>query len=320
MIIPVYNHPELFETCVSSIRKQTFDAYEVVIVDDGSGEETRCLCDKYGTEDNRFVVIHQTNQGVSAARNNGLKAAKGEYVFFIDSDDYLPDVNVLQRIADYIRSNPKDVILLDYLIVNQRNGKERIKSRNLDAEDLRLPKTAFLSRLYKRGVYVAAPWQTVFKRDVARRFNIEFPVTLSSAEDLYFSTMLLYYSQSYGYLPGVSYVYRKLRDGSLSNRSLMRNVDGILKLVDDYSALPDSGRYIGLVNMIAHWYGYLFYPISLCARQEQEEIKTAMLKRKHILAKSDQPNHKLILAALVVFGYRFVIRIIHHVYLLHYRK
>lgn len=89
VIVPVYNVEQYLDKCVDSILSQTYSNIEVVLVDDGSTDDSGKMCDEYKKKDNRIVVIHQTNQGLSGARNSGIDIAKGVYITFIDSDDYV---------------------------------------------------------------------------------------------------------------------------------------------------------------------------------------------------------------------------------------
>lgn len=103
IIIPVYNVEKYLPVCIESIVKQTYTDFEVILVDDGSTDSSPDLCDKYADECGSIHVIHQSNKGLSSARNNGVKKATGEYILFLDSDDYYSDVNCLekiQRVAD----------------------------------------------------------------------------------------------------------------------------------------------------------------------------------------------------------------------------
>lgn len=106
VIVPVYNVAKYLEKCVKSIQDQTYKSLEIILVDDGSTDSSGAICDKYATEDSRIRVIHKPNGGLSSARNAGLDAATGDYVGFIDSDDYIaPDFyESLLKISD--KSNP----------------------------------------------------------------------------------------------------------------------------------------------------------------------------------------------------------------------
>ena len=89
VIIPVYNGEKYIKRCIESIKKQTFYNWEVILVDDGSKDKTGEICDKYAGEDIRIKVIHKSNEGVSIARNVGINNATGDYITFIDSDDWI---------------------------------------------------------------------------------------------------------------------------------------------------------------------------------------------------------------------------------------
>ena len=100
IIIPVYNSGKYLEKCISSIKRNKCEEYEIIIIDDGSNDGTSEICDKYSDEF-QIKVIHQKNSGVSNARNRGLKLARGEYITFVDSDDYVsPDYvgTIIQKI------------------------------------------------------------------------------------------------------------------------------------------------------------------------------------------------------------------------------
>jgi glycosyltransferase involved in cell wall biosynthesis len=92
IIVPVYNTEKYLRRCLDSIVAQTFKDYECIIVDDGSTDGSAAICDEYEKKDSRFKVLHKENEGVSAARNVGIEYAEGEFITFVDSDDYLSSV------------------------------------------------------------------------------------------------------------------------------------------------------------------------------------------------------------------------------------
>ena len=87
VIIPVFNVELFLQSCLESVKAQTLKDFEAILVDDGSSDSSGAICDAYARADNRFRVVHQPNQGVSAARNRGLDLAKGDYVYFVDAAD-----------------------------------------------------------------------------------------------------------------------------------------------------------------------------------------------------------------------------------------
>lgn len=89
IIVPVYNAQDYISRCIKSVQKQHYDQWELILIDDGSKDRSGCICDEYAERDNRIRVIHQNNQGVSAARNAALKYITGQYLMFLDADDYI---------------------------------------------------------------------------------------------------------------------------------------------------------------------------------------------------------------------------------------
>lgn len=111
IIIPVYKVRQVyFEMCVESIRNQSFSDFEIILVDDGSPDACGAICDEYSKRDARIRVIHQTNQGVSAARNAGIRAAKGEWLMFVDADDWVADGSY-EKLAIYVRNCDYDMFM-----------------------------------------------------------------------------------------------------------------------------------------------------------------------------------------------------------------
>ena len=108
IIIPCYKVEQYLHQCVDSVLAQTFDDYEVILVDDGSPDGSPAICDEYSKKSNKVKVIHKLNGGLSDARNVGLKEASGDYIVFLDSDDWWCDNNALMKTADRLESSHAD--------------------------------------------------------------------------------------------------------------------------------------------------------------------------------------------------------------------
>lgn len=115
VIIPVYNVAAYLAKCIDSVLKQEFKQYEVILIDDGSTDESGTICDKFAEQDKRIVVIHQKNKGLSAARNIGIENAKGEYILFLDSDDYWHDSSALNIIYSRLNVSNADILSFNYM-------------------------------------------------------------------------------------------------------------------------------------------------------------------------------------------------------------
>lgn len=112
VVVPVYNVEAYLRECVDSVLNQTMGDFEVILVDDGATDSSGSICDEYGRQDPRIQVIHQTNGGLSAARNTGLDAAKGDYVYFLDSDDYIVP-HALEKLCHIAKKEGADVVFFD---------------------------------------------------------------------------------------------------------------------------------------------------------------------------------------------------------------
>ena len=112
IIVPVYRAEKYLNRCVDSILSQTYTALEVILVDDGSPDQSGAMCDGYAKKDSRVKVIHQKNRGVAAARNRGLDMAAGDYITFVDSDDYI-DPDMYLSMIRIIREYDCDVVMCD---------------------------------------------------------------------------------------------------------------------------------------------------------------------------------------------------------------
>ena len=112
VVIPVYNVEQYLNECVDSVLDQTYSDYEIILVDDGSTDNSGKLCDDYLSLDNRIKVIHRENGGLSAARNTGMDAATGDYIYFLDSDDYIESVT-LERLVHTAKTDDADIVFFD---------------------------------------------------------------------------------------------------------------------------------------------------------------------------------------------------------------
>ena len=128
VIIPVYNVAAYLAKCIDSVLKQEFKQYEVILIDDGSTDESGTICDKFAEQDKRIVVIHQKNKGLSAARNIGIENAKGEYILFLDSDDYWHDSSALNIIYSRLNVSNADILSFNYIHCTYHNKEELAKS------------------------------------------------------------------------------------------------------------------------------------------------------------------------------------------------
>lgn len=155
VIVPVYNAESTLQRCVDSILRQSYRSFEIILIDDGSEDLSGRICDEYSKTDDRFTVIHQNNQGVSAARNQGLDIAKGEFIAFVDSDDYV-DSDYLRILFNGIISYEVDICMTSLRI---NRGVDRVTPLNDRSEII----SAILGKDFGNN---AGPFNKLFKRSI----------------------------------------------------------------------------------------------------------------------------------------------------------
>ena len=127
VIVPVYQVEQYLERCVDSILNQSYHNLEIVLVDDGSTDKGKVICDRYGTQNTNVKVIHQQNQGLSAARNTGIEASTGEWICFIDSDDYIEE-NMLEIMLRTSFEDQSDMVICGFVRCDDKDHVIKVKS------------------------------------------------------------------------------------------------------------------------------------------------------------------------------------------------
>lgn len=185
IIVPVYNVAPYLKKCLNSLINQTLNDLEIIIVDDGSTDQSLEICQEYEKKDPRIFVVKQSNQGVSSARNRGLELAKGEWIGFVDSDDYLSE-NAYETLIRQAEGNNCDAAIMDFAYVD-KDG-HTVKQREYPYGD-----SILLSRYEAIRHQFDIPlsirlvmWNKVFKRDVIQ--GLKYDESLKASED----TLLLH--------------------------------------------------------------------------------------------------------------------------------
>lgn len=202
IIVPIYNAEKHLHRCIDSILAQTFTDFELLLINDGSMDNSGAICDEYATKDSRVRVFHKENGGVSSARNIGLDNAKGEWVTFIDSDDFLSNTTFLSNIGD-IR---EDFVITSHI---ESSGTEKDYIYSLDEYNTNLhgkELTNFISQHINSNI-IKAPWGKFFKKEIIQ--DLRFDKKIKCGEDLLFNLNYLISTQSCYIKHQAAYVYNK---------------------------------------------------------------------------------------------------------------
>lgn len=217
IIVPVYKAEKYLNRCIDSILAQTYKTWELLLIDDGSPDRSGDICDEYAKRDNRIKVFHKENGGVSSARNIGLDNIEGDFVTFVDSDDWLLE-NTLTLCSSYF--DKYEIVRFSMVYIESLVGDNNRK--------LVLPfsksKNAIMQRILERNSLLGV-WGGVYKADLFNNPSIRFNSNLVMAEDWLVLCLLVNRCQSIIDLSDVCYCYNILNESSCSNNPSFNKVE-----------------------------------------------------------------------------------------------
>ena len=190
VIIPVRNQARHLPDCLNSVIRQTLPEIEIIVIDGGSTDTTVDIVCNYMDRDPRIHLLNKAGDGLSLARQAGLKKAKGEYILYLDGDDTLTE-NALELLYNRGEETDADMVVLNFWIENKYN---QTKKESSSMRFVRLSGIDFIRTLYQRQNYWMV-WSVLHKRSLYSRFNIHFEAELFLGEDTLLTTQLAYYSR-----------------------------------------------------------------------------------------------------------------------------
>lgn len=212
MIVPVYNVEKYLPCCLESLEKQTYPNLEIVLVDDGSPDNCGKICDDFAQKGQNVKVIHQENQGLSAARNNGLNESTGRYILFVDSDDFITD-NCVSYLYEILKRDDADIA-----IAESRNYWNNVPAGipcEFDGYECMDPEKALIRMCYGRGFGLPA-WNKLYRREIVSKFP--YPIG-KLYEDIATTYKMIGDAEKIAFAKGVTYFYR-MREGSIVHQKL----------------------------------------------------------------------------------------------------
>lgn len=230
IIIPVYKVEAYINKCLDSILAQNYDDFEVILVDDGSPDNSGTICDEYSSKDARVKVIHKANAGVGAARNSGIDVAKGEWIMFVDSDDYI-DQGMLQSGVDAIANNKDtDVILFYNSMDNSEKGTNELIDRIFfESKNATANETFVATEYFAKACCI---YSKLYKREIIETYSVRFANT-PVYEDVLFNMNFFTYAKNVFYVD--QYFYHYIINPSVSSltRCVLKPKD-VLETTKEY--------------------------------------------------------------------------------------
>lgn len=217
IIIPVYNTKEFLTKCVHSLLLQTVHSFEMILIDDGSTDGSSQLCDELALEDNRIIVIHSVNRGASYARNKGLEIAKGDYIAFVDSDDWVTIDYLDSLLRQYDQQNI-DLSIVGYKVVTGEESnlpnafKEHPFIEIISSEEA-------LVNIFKSDRYKGYLWNKLFKTEMIRKYHLKFDSEIKIWEDLLFCCQYLMNTNQVSISNKTCYLYVSRKGSATSLRN-----------------------------------------------------------------------------------------------------
>lgn len=190
IIIPIYNAERYLERCIESVISQSYKNIEIILVNDGSVDSSNEICEYYKYKDRRIILLNQKNQGVSVARNNALAICSGEFITFVDADDYV-DKNAIMHYLNVQAKKDADLVICNF---NRVSENSKIKNDKYEGE-LILNKKDALKMLFSDKYFQGFVWNKFFKKEILNSYNIKFNEKIILGEDLLFVSKYIIHSR-----------------------------------------------------------------------------------------------------------------------------
>lgn len=247
VIIPVYNTKKYLKECIGSILKQSNQSFEIILINDGSTDSSDIICNAYKSN-SKFRIIHQDNSGPSSARNRGLDIAKGKYIMFMDSDDYLCDENTLSEFNNIFKEEQCDIIYGVYHGFVDANYKtctyeiypKELKVTNEETKDLNTDEVVEL--LFERENYYVSPTIKIYNRNFLERNKFRFKLDIYLEDEEWTPRILLNSSKISFY--NKAFYKRRIREGSIvtstSDDMLLKKIKDMLVIAKEMTKYTEE--------------------------------------------------------------------------------
>jgi glycosyltransferase involved in cell wall biosynthesis len=227
IIVPVYNTEKYLPRCIESILEQTYKNIELILINDGSSDRSGEICDEFARKDNRIIVEHRKNSGVSDARNTGILMCSGEYLQFVDSDDYI-DKDMTRLLVNAIKFEKADLVICGYIIMQNENGEYMIKSYSHDKSLSFEQFMDIYDELYS-NIYLNLIWNKIYSTRIIKENKIIFNSNFDLGEDLLFNLEVIKRCNNFSIIPSSLYYYVQYNDKNNLTRKPRENIYEIQK-------------------------------------------------------------------------------------------
>ncbi|WP_373260060.1 glycosyltransferase family 2 protein [Phocaeicola vulgatus] len=275
IIIPIYKAENCIKRCIDSIINQTFTSFELLLINDGSPDSSGKICDEYAQTDQRIKVFHKKNGGVSSARNLGIQKSNGNFICFIDSDDWIEPYH-LEALYQTYQTYHCDLIINGY--AKEKKNSKTIQVHTGIYTTKEIPNG--ITEL-KRNQLLGYPWNKLFKKDIIEQYNIKFDHSITLREDEIFVLQYLTHCNSIQCTDSISYHYIELENSLSKKKHSYCSLKKAVELIKQYS-IELSNRFGGtnkaFIEQIEKEYQY--YNIRLISTLYNEKNSNKYIKNE----------------------------------------
>lgn len=252
VIVPAYNVQDYIVSCIDSILKQSFRDYEIILVNDGSTDATFDHCQELCKKNTCIKLVNKENGGLSSARNVGINQAEGDYLLFLDGDDFWRDDDFLENLNCIIETNSPDTIIFPY---SYYYAKDRIREYQFNLSEIPSSSNNFSDNLYSlidNGIWYPSACNKCIRRDIVAINNISFPLNMTSEDVKWCFELSQHIASYYIYNKGV-YMYRQNREGSISYKLKMKNLEDLFLNIENVLSGSKKNRDANYLYL-SHYY------------------------------------------------------------------
>ena len=293
VIIPVYNVEKWLNKCVDSILSQSYENFEVILVNDGSTDKSKDICDQYSKEDKRVKVFHNKNKGLSYSRNFGVKKSNGKYVMFVDSDDFISDINIIDKFINILEKDRSDFIYTSYCRFNDKNEDKITEILPIDINNNHIEGKSgieILSILIEKNNYHHAAYLKICNRKFLIENNLLFKEGIYH-EDAEWSPKLFYYAKRIS-IYNEPYYMRRMRENSIittTNESTRcKKICDRLIIADDLIKFfeKENASKVIIDDLVRMYWGDLMITRGVKEKDNIKKCTKVIASTKNVLNKS----------------------------------
>lgn len=270
VIIPIYKVEDYLRQCIDSVLSQDYSDFEIILVEDGSPDNCGKICDEYALN-TKVKVVHQTNMGISVARNNGLECAEGDWIMFLDSDDFLIKNDVLSQMVEFIQPEV-DMIWGGYITYFEKNNSY-VKTTPINASGI-INTASALDTYCKAGVFPISAWGKLIRKSFLEYNKIVFLKGVLS-EDIDWFCSFIDKTNYVGIYNNDIVAYRQ-RDHSISKTTSLSKIENIVDMISQWSTYYSTSK----SDLSDIMLSFLAYELSIVMalsvelnREGQKEVK-----------------------------------------------